>query len=373
MTAPVIKGFCPGALRPMMSGDGLVVRIRPFCGRLSAAQAFGLATLSATYGNGIIDLSSRANVQLRGVASASHAPLIEGLRALGLIDATEAIESRRNVVTTPFWKSRDVTEMLTHALTSALGKSNAPAIPHKFGFAIDTGPTPVLQNTSADIRLERDATGALILVADGMTTGKPINAKQSIDEALALGHWFMAHRTTENRMAKLLLSRNLKGFDAPRQSQSYTPQPGPSEQGTFVGLAFGQLTAETLKHLAALGALRITPWRLIFVEGIQDMPDVDGVIADPNDPLLRITACTGAPDCDQALDATRPLARKLAPHLRPEQALHISGCAKGCAHPKSAPLTLTATKTGFDLVKQGRAGDIPAATSLNTDDIIKAL
>ena len=29
MSAPQVKGWCPGAHRPMMSGDGLVVRIRP--------------------------------------------------------------------------------------------------------------------------------------------------------------------------------------------------------------------------------------------------------------------------------------------------------------------------------------------------------
>ncbi len=29
MTGWEIKGWCPGALRPMQSGDGLVVRIRP--------------------------------------------------------------------------------------------------------------------------------------------------------------------------------------------------------------------------------------------------------------------------------------------------------------------------------------------------------
>ena len=34
-----IKGWCPSALRPMQSGDGLVVRVRPRGGRLSAEQA----------------------------------------------------------------------------------------------------------------------------------------------------------------------------------------------------------------------------------------------------------------------------------------------------------------------------------------------
>ena len=29
---PVVQGWCPGAHRPMMSGDGLVVRVRPRLG-----------------------------------------------------------------------------------------------------------------------------------------------------------------------------------------------------------------------------------------------------------------------------------------------------------------------------------------------------
>ena len=41
--APRVYGWCPGALRPMMSGDGLVVRIRAPLGRLtSEASAEGL-------------------------------------------------------------------------------------------------------------------------------------------------------------------------------------------------------------------------------------------------------------------------------------------------------------------------------------------
>ena len=40
---PIIQGWCPGALRPMMSGDGLVVRIRPREGRVSGAQLAEIA------------------------------------------------------------------------------------------------------------------------------------------------------------------------------------------------------------------------------------------------------------------------------------------------------------------------------------------
>ena len=45
MDTPQVKGWCPGALRPMLSGDGLVLRVRPHGGRLSQAQAAGIALL----------------------------------------------------------------------------------------------------------------------------------------------------------------------------------------------------------------------------------------------------------------------------------------------------------------------------------------
>jgi sulfite reductase beta subunit-like hemoprotein len=152
---PLVKGWCPGALRPMLSGDGLVVRVRPFLGRLRRAQADGLATLAAAHGNGLIDLSSRGNLQLRGVREDSFAPLLEGLRGLNLLDDTAEAESRRNILVMPFWQSGDETECLAAALTDALIHAEDLALPAKFGFAVDTGAAPLLQRDSADIRLER--------------------------------------------------------------------------------------------------------------------------------------------------------------------------------------------------------------------------
>ncbi len=71
-----IKNWCPGALRPMLSRDGLVVRIRPHGSALSPAQAAGIAKAAAKHGNGLIDLTSRANLQLRGVDPSSHGELL---------------------------------------------------------------------------------------------------------------------------------------------------------------------------------------------------------------------------------------------------------------------------------------------------------
>jgi precorrin-3B synthase len=375
MSAPQIKGYCPGALRPMQSGDGMVVRIRPFNGRLKRAQADGIATLAAAHGNGMIDLSSRGNIQIRGVTEKSYPGLIIGLTHMGLVDSNAAIESRRNMLVTPFWLTGDETEHFAAALTQALAAEDAPALPGKFGFAIDTGRMPVLQTSSADIRLERDEAGGLILCADGSDNGKPVTSGNAIREALNLARWFMDTRQDHRRMAALLDDGTARpsGHIVPRQKQDYVPKAGSSPLGAIVGLAFGRLSVQALASLAKQGGLRMTPWRMLLVESARELPDVEGVITDPADPLLRVVACTGAPDCAQGLAQTRPLAMQLAPHLKPSQHLHISGCAKGCAHPKAAALTITATDAGFDLIRDGRASDTPAQTGLTPDDIIKVL
>ena len=131
----------------------------------------------------------------------------------------------------------------------------------------------------------------------------------------------------------------------------------------MVGVAFGQIQGKTLLALSEY-AVRITPWRMMLIEG--DCPDLPGLIKDAADPLLRVTACTGAPGCTQALQPTRGLARDLAPRVPKGQHLHVSGCAKGCAHPGVADVTLTATVAGFDLIRDGRAADAPHRVNITS-------
>ena len=136
MSAFEIKGWCPSALRPMLSRDGLVVRLRPRGGRLSSAQAAGIAELSARHGSGLIDLTGRANLQMRGVREESHEPLIEGLDRLELVDADFDAETRRNILVSPFWNEGDDVQSLAAELGQALARRPL-GLPEKFGFAVD--------------------------------------------------------------------------------------------------------------------------------------------------------------------------------------------------------------------------------------------
>lgn len=359
---PEVRGWCPGAYRPMMSGDGLVVRVRPRLARVSAAQVLGLCELAQRYGSGVLDLTNRANIQIRGVAEADHEPLLQHLAALSLLDVDPGVESRRNILVQPFWQAGDLTERLTLGLLDLL--PDLPALPAKVGFAVDTGPAPLLSGASADFRLERSASG-LILRADGSALGRPVTEAEALPALAEMAHWFDARRSPERRrMAQVLADHALpQGWatEAPLTAAD-TPQPGAHPMGALLGAAFGQIDAAELAQLITPDtALRVTPWRLILLEGAT-LPTAGSLIATPGDPLLHVDACPGAPLCPQATVETRELARALA-GTRPGS-LHVSGCAKGCARARPAETTLVGRDGTFDLVIDGKASDLPRQTGL---------
>ena len=85
MNAPVSasmrRGACPGLSAPMATGDGLLARLTP-SGSTIALDAFaGLCAAARTHGNGIIEITSRGSIQIRGLSAAS-APLLGGRRGI---------------------------------------------------------------------------------------------------------------------------------------------------------------------------------------------------------------------------------------------------------------------------------------------------
>lgn len=370
MTAAV-RGWCPGAHRPMMSGDGLVVRVRPRLGRLSRDQLLGLCNVSERFGHGTLDLTNRANVQIRGIEEAAHIAVLHDLAALDLLDAQPDIEMRRNIIVTPFWQEGDMTERLTKDLLSRL--ADLPELPSKFGFSIDTGPTPYLQDDPADIRIECTADGRCLIRPDGSNTGQVVNPDKAIDTLMFTAGWFAAHRTGDIRRMRALLAAEgpLPDWTEPAPAPAARPCLGPQELGLHLGAPFGALDA---RRLAALmqstksAGLRITPWRSFILEGVNPA-QTQGFIDTDTDPRLRIDACVGAPACAQATVSTRSLAGQMT--VPTGMRVHISGCAKGCARPSTADVTLVGRDGAFDLVKGGHAWDEPCLQGLSAQEILK--
>jgi len=369
--APKVKGWCPGAYRPMMSGDGLVVRVRPVLARFEAGVLAQICALAEAHGNGILELTNRANLQLRGVREERLEALLDGLGALGVLDADPALEGRRNILTAPFYAENDLTVRLAEELRARLVE--LPALPAKFGFAVDTGETRLLAEASADIRIERSQDG-MIVRADGSVTGVTVDEGGAIDRVIALATWFAETAPSgTKRMAKLLdhIALPAKSSGTAPVPPSPLPSLGPSPLGQLVALPFGQIDASALAEiLPCMTALRITPWRIALFEGARDVTH-PALITDPTDPLLHVDACPGAPRCAHASVDTHQIARALAPHMTAR--LHVSGCEKGCARNAPTDTTLVGRNGRFDIVRSGTAQATPTLRGLTPDALRKEL
>ena len=409
MSAAAIKGWCPDAWHPMMAGDGLLLRIRPRLGRMTAGQVLAMCEVALAHGNGQIDLTSRANLQLRGFDAGNWEAAIGQLVDLGLVDPDPVMETRRAVLVTPDWRTGDDTLRIAEALIARLDE--LPDLPGKMGFAIDAGDAPVLGEASADFRIERGQSGGLILRADGRETGAPVVADGAVDALITLAHWFIdTGGIAARRMARhnAELPNWATGSEAPAPAGAPL-LPGEHALGPVYGLPFGRIDASALAAaMTATGAqaVRITPWRTILFEHGTEAPPLQGrgwggasrpgpapratgrawgeapppapplkgrgdatdFITAPADPAVRVDACPGAPACPAATTETRDLALQLAPLVSGR--LHVSGCAKGCAHSGPADVVLTGRDGLFDLGFAARAGDPPAQSGLTPAQIL---
>ena len=368
--SPIVQGWCPGAHRPMMSGDGLVVRVRPFRAALSPDQVNALCDLARRYGNHTLDLTSRANLQIRGVKEADHPALLQALKRLELLDADPRIEGHRNILMEPDWQPGDLTDRLYASLLELLPE--LPALPEKMGFALDTGAQALLGGGSADFRFELDVEGHLMIRADGAVKGVRTSEADAIPTLTDLVNWFVDTGGCEaGRMA-----RHLHQVPLPGSWQVATPRapgtamkPGPTDRGLILGVPFGSISAASLQAVIqspGITEMRLLMDRLLWLRGAVPAK-VAGFVTQPGSALLTSHACPGAPFCPQATVETRELTKRLARHVR--GTLHVSGCAKGCAHPRRADITLIGRDGCFDLVRDGVPWDEPSARGLVPDHL----
>ena len=406
--APLIKGWCPGAMQPMQSGDGLLMRPKILGSRLTLAQAEEIAGVSRDCGNGRIDVSQRAQMQLRGLSEKCYAPALMRLACAGLTAPDLGMEAALNILSSPLPGEADA---LVQSVAQAFsGDATLRSLPGKFLFLADNG-APGLGDVLADIRLEIGA-GEVFLIAEGARdVAARLAFAEAAEAAMALAGAFIRLRSdapfARRRMRALIAELGADavfreaGLDAaPHRSARPLARPAALiGAGTIgetwlagIGVPYARLDATQLSRLVVAaedcGAteLRLSPWRMILVP-LPSQADAEqmvraagelGFIVEAEDPRLAILACSGAPECPQALGATRerldelaPLAARLA---RDGVGLHVSGCAKGCARPTAAPATLIARGEDlFDLVFDGDAEAEPCERGLGLDAAMRSL
>jgi precorrin-3B synthase len=388
-----VRRHCPSLFEPMQTGDGMLVRIKPPCGRLSSDTARALADAARRWGNGQFELTNRGALQARGFSEESLTPFRAAVLAAGLASPDPTVERRRNVTLSPFAGPQEAALAAELELWLA-GDTALAALPPKFGIAVEApgrDPRPM----PGDIGVARRAEGWRITPA-----GSAIAAFTPLPVAtlrIVVGRFLERAASLAEpprRMADLVRSIGPEAvFQGARVT--LTPARAPGSEGSpavagklhdafALGLPFGALTAAQLVAAANLawhfasGELRLSPWRALVLRGVA-RPDALGVAAraadfvvDPADPLLSISACPGAPACTSAYTPTRSDAASLAAWHTPGQ-VHLSGCTRGCAHPGPADFTLVAGHDGYALVRGGCAADPPQVRGLTLKDAARLM
>jgi len=403
------RGACPGLSVPMPTGDGLLVRFIPI-GTIPLDAFAALCAAARTHGNGVAEVTRRGSIQIRGLTPASAPRFVAAVAALGI-----AAEDGIPVLTDPL-AGIDAQEILdAGALAADLRRALAAAtintrLAPKVSVVIDGGGALSLDALAADVRLCAEACdGDVVLHAsvggDGASAVElgAVAPAQSVEAAMrmldAIARNGREARATDvlaaggaapfrEALAGLLLPtrRRASGdseLNSGRRMNDRRMAPigihrlRDGSLASGIGLGFGHADAPTLESLieaardAGAAGIRAAPSGVLTVIGLtsETAPSFVraaerlGFIVRADDPRLTVVACAGAPVCASAHIAARAMAPLIAaaaaPLIRQGLTVHVSGCAKGCAHPARAALTVVGHAAGCALIAKGRAGDRP--------------
>ncbi|MGB3813034.1 MAG: precorrin-3B synthase [Shinella sp.] len=401
-TGALRRGACPSLATPMQTGDGLLVRLRPVAAALGAHDLLCLADLAREHGNGLIEITARGNLQLRGLTEASVPRLAAGLAAAGIVP------QRGVAIEIPPLAGIDPSEIadatpVAEALREAIAAASLVLAP-KLAVVVDGGGVLGLADMVADIRLDAVAVGGTVAwrlsVRGNRQTAKVVallspdtvmdGAMTAVAALAAIGPAARGRDLDASSLAARLGAVSQPVVLLVSSAHPLGAHPVGGETVLGIAPAYGQMRAERLAglvtDLSACGAFefRLAPHRTLLVRGLsgkgmasaQACADRAGFWSRDDAPGRSVSICAGAAGCASAHFDTHAAADAVVAQagalLDGSVDVHISGCPKGCAHPGAAAVTLCGTVAGVGLVLGGRASDTPVA-SLPPDDLTPAI
>jgi precorrin-3B synthase len=398
LTLPQRRGACPGLSAPMTTGDGLLVRLLPI-GTIALDAFAALCAAARQHGNGILEVTSRGSIQIRGLSATSAPHFAAAVAALG-IAAEDGIPVLINALAGLDAKDIIDAGALAADLRLALAQNSlTQRLSAKVSVAIDAGGLLNLDGIVADVRLRAEAIDGVAAFCvsvggDGRNAAHLgcVAGRDGVEVATRLLE-VLAQRGPVARMRDVVAAEGIAVFRSAvadliihdrlaRSQRRFSDAVGiyPLRDATFgygVGLAFGHADATSLQRLteaavaAGASGLRAAPGRVLMIVGLTQQAassfavaaETLGFIVRADDPRRHVVACAGAPICASADIAARAIAPQIAaaaaPHLDGSFKIHISGCAKGCAHPVPAALTVVGTSSGCALIANGSTRDAP--------------
>jgi len=389
-----VRGACPSIAAPMQTGDGLLARliaVEP----IDIDKLCILCTAAEEFGNGIIEITQRGSLQIRGLQEASASAFARTVDSLE-IGAGEGPP----LITSPLLgldpdEPFDCTALVSSVRTVLQQvRPNQAALSPKVSVLIDGGGQLHLDAVSADIRLVASFDSLLQLSLAGNAHNATHLGYVPIDRATATLQELLRRIASQGVTARAKDLAHDQGITDIRRSLGDDlisgPAPKPRPVAEVVGvyrlstgvargyaLPFGHTTAGALRRFARAAAqngassIRPAPGRCLLAIGLShaaaarlDKAAVEeDFVLNADDSRRQVVACAGAPTCASAELPTRQLAPEVARAIRSwagtSKIVHLSGCIKGCAHPGPAALTLTGPNR---VILNGRACDTPQAT-----------
>ncbi|WP_344557534.1 hypothetical protein [Kitasatospora saccharophila] len=360
---------CPGALRLHSAEDGHLARLRLPGGHLTHRQILAVADAADALGDGGAEITSRGNLQLRGLAAGCAADLAERLRAVGLLPS-DTHERVRNIAASPLAgldgrgaagnQLADWVRELDEALCAARW---AAGLSGKFLFALDDGRGDVAA-LNADVTLIAVGGGRALLRLGRARRATAVDAP--VPAALDAARRFLdlaAGRAWHPREIQAELPEGdvpLPPFAGER------PALGALTGALSVGVRLGRADSAQWRLLAdTLGtgeSARLTPWRGVVLPHADParLPDLAaaGLRTTPGGPWEGVTACTGLPGCNKSLADVRAQAARAHTDVPAEGLpVHWSGCARRCGHPAGRWVDVLATASGHRVTVDGTVRD----------------
>jgi precorrin-3B synthase len=385
----------------MPTGDGLLVRLAP-AGTIALATFAGLCAEARAHGNGIVEVTARGSIQVRGLSPASALTFAGAVKTLGFDGADPAaiiVDPLAGLAPDEVVDARELAADLRRALAAApfVGRL-AP----KVSVTIDGGGALHLDALAADVRLRAEATprDPLLHLALGgnAVTAAPIGSvarERAVEAAVRLLATIAARggQTRAQDIVRVDGAGALRAAVADLLSSAPAPTARPPAEPIGVhrlrdgrialglGLAFGHTDATALSQLveavrgAGASGIRTAPGRALLIIGLESaaVPVITaaterlGFVVRPDDPRRYVAACAGKPLCGSAHVETRARAPEVASAaaslLDGSLRIHLSGCAKGCAHPGNATLTVVGDDAGCGVILNGSAHDPPLGST----------
>ncbi len=360
------RGWCPGVLDPMETGDGWLLRIRLPGGHLSPSAMRTVAAVAQQFGSGLIDLTSRANLQIRGLSARAVTSAVGVLVERSLSSGDAGIDALRAVVASPLaghdpWQLADTTQLVTD-IVEQMAATNVGGVPAKFGIVIDDAGSWELSHVDADLRLRASATGFGVflrgLTGSIGTVAAPIDCVLRTVQLCANHGGRMDGVVARLGLAEVAAAIGVGAAALPSDDPAANPYRSvlrvlgrsphidSGRTNIVAGPFLGRIDHTTLAHLADLAeqhgtAVRFTTDHSIAFCGVAgeeggallDALDALGLLVDATDSRAAASACVGSRGCAAAHGDTWAEAQRMVDSLATSERFHLSGCSKGCGAP----------------------------------------